>query len=117
MSLSVARPTVMVPGGEAGGDPRRIRIMLVARFDPSPPPSLAEGVTAVVLPQVGDDPGAPTCCDGGSDTSCAPQGGSNGRGPLGGLPTAPVWRPTSKVSRGPSGLLMLMLCPSRMSTD
>ena len=36
MSLSVARPTVVVPGGEAGG-PRRIRIMLIARFDPSPP--------------------------------------------------------------------------------
>ena len=34
---------------------------------------------------------------------------------LGGRPADPRWRPTSKVSWGPSGLPMLRLCPSRMS--
>ena len=33
-----------------------------------------------------------------------------------GRPTEPWWRPTSKVSAGPSGLPILMRCPSWMST-
>ena len=46
MSLSVARPMVVVPGRGAGGDAptRRMRITLVAKFDPSPPLRLADGL-------------------------------------------------------------------------
>ncbi len=51
---------------------------------------------------------------------CAPGGvvaGATGTEVVcGGRPASPWWRPTSKVSRGPSGLPMLRLCPSVRST-
>ncbi|CAG7405732.1 hypothetical protein PICSAR71_04546 [Mycobacterium avium subsp. paratuberculosis] len=43
-------------------------------------------------------------------------GGFGCRGGGGSRPTAPVCWPISNVMRGPSGLPMLMVCPSWMST-
>src|SRR3979411_2084453 len=101
MSLSVARPTVTAPGGAADG-PRRIRIMLIARFDPSPP-RLAESFIEVGIAEVGSESVAPTCSGGRLDDGWPPRGGLARGAALGGLPTPPVGRPSSKVSRGPSG--------------
>jgi hypothetical protein len=47
MSLSVARPIVVEAGRGAGVGARRIRMMLVASFDPSPPLRLAAGLISV----------------------------------------------------------------------
>src|ERR1700719_3685812 len=108
MSLSVARPIVVVPGGDAGAGPRRILITFVAMFDPSPPLGLADGLSSVGVGQLNCDAGRETCRCARRDIGC---------GPLGGRATAPMWGPASDGSLGPSGLLMLMLCPSLMSTD
>src|SRR5258705_7807753 len=101
MSLSVARPIVVVPGGGAGAGPRRILIMFVAMFDPSPPLGLADGLSSVGVGSLNCDDGCETCRCATRDTGCGPLGELTGWGPLGGRPTAPTWRPTSNVSLGP----------------
>ena len=62
---------------------------------------------------------APACCAGSGRYGLEFTGRRDDRAPCtvgGSWPTAPSWRPTWKVKRGPSGLAMLMLWPSRIST-